>query len=279
MAAQLTVFSKHLHWCPPDELPEALNTIGADGLDVTVRPDGHVDPQRVSEELPALVEACRARGCEVVMICTAIRDANEAHAGEILKTASALGIKYYRMGWLEYDTRDIAGNLREISRRMKELASMNEHYGIKGAYQNHDGQWFGAPVWDLAMVLNEVDSPWLGAQYDILNATIEGGSSWPLAFDYIAPRVHSLALKDAVWQKKEGRWQIDYRPAGRGWVDFEALRHKWTRDKMNVPLTLHFEYDLGGAETGAFKLSKKRDTVLAAMKRDVDFVRDLLRDA
>ncbi len=275
---ELTVFSKHLHWCPVAELPGVLETIGADGLDVTVRPGGHVRPERVRDELPALVEGCRARGYEVVMICTAIHDAEEPHARLILETAAALGIKYYRMGWLEYRPGGTRDGLREISRRLEDLAAMNAHYGIKGGYQNHDGLWFGAAVWDLAMLLDRINSPWLGVQYDILNAAIEGSNSWPLAFDYVAPRVHTLALKDAVWQKSEGRWRVEYRPVGQGWVDFKPLREKWQAGRLAVPLTLHFEYSLGGAETGAFKLSMPREKVLAAMKRDVDFVRSLMND-
>ena len=274
MKPEIVLFSKHLQWCAREELPRAVRAAGADGLDLTVRPGGHVAPERVEDELPDYVRLCRSAGSDVLMICTAIEKASDITTEKILKTAASLGIKYYRMGWLDYPA-DIRSGLDDIKSRLKDLAAMNEHYGIRGAYQNHDGRWFGAPVWDLARLLDEIDSPWLGVQYDVLNATIEGCKSWPLAYDFIKPHIHTIAVKDAVWRKTKGGWRIEYRPLGRGWMEAAVFIKKEKGRGGPVPFTMHFEYELGGAETGAAKLTLSGDKVIAAMKKDVAFLRRL----
>ena len=53
----LCFFSKHLPRMNARELGRALKALGFDGVDLTVRPGGHVDPKRVAIELPLFVDA------------------------------------------------------------------------------------------------------------------------------------------------------------------------------------------------------------------------------
>ncbi len=50
---------------------------GFRAVDLTVRPDGHVLPERVEDDLPRAVETLRRSGLTVPMITTAITDAND----------------------------------------------------------------------------------------------------------------------------------------------------------------------------------------------------------
>jgi sugar phosphate isomerase/epimerase len=177
----ITIFSKHLHWLDLKEMAETAASMGFDGIDLTIRPNGHVEPEKVEDQLPRAVEICKKVEIDIVMVCTTIQDISQSFTENILKTASELGIKYYRMDWYHYDkTIGIDENLENFLLKMQDLAGMNEHYKIKGAYQNHDGTWYGAPVWDLGVNLRKINSDWLGVQYDILNASIEGTNSWLL---------------------------------------------------------------------------------------------------
>ncbi len=153
---------------------------------------------------------------------------------------------------------------------------MNEHYRIQGAYQNHDGTWFGAPVWDLAIILSEIASEWLGSQYDILNAAIEGLNSWPLGFEFIAPYVHTIDVKDACRQKRDTGWQLNYVPLAKGNVEFGQFFQLLNKCKLEVPFSMHFEYDLGGAEVGAHHLSIPADKVITAMKTDLRALKNIM---
>jgi len=274
----ITVFSKHLHWLDLELMAETAANIGFNGVDLTVRPDGHVSPEKVEDELPRAVAACKKAGLEVVMICTSIQDAAEPLTEKILKTAGLLGIKYYRMGWYHYDPKaDTHENLKNIKAKMIDLAQINEHYNIKGAYQNHEGNWFGAPVWDLAITLREINSEWLGSQYDILNASIEGTYSWLLGFNFIAPYIHTIDIKDACWTKKSAEWFLDYVPLGKGNVDYPQFFKLLREHNIDVPFSMHFEYDLGGAEIGARHLTIPEKEVIMSMKTDLNLLKKFLQ--
>src|SRR6478736_2555231 len=102
-AFSINIFSKNLHWLDYAAMAEAAASMGFDGVDLTVRPEGHVLPERVTDDLPKAVEAVKKAGLNVFMMTTAITKADDPLTEPILKTASALGISYYRMGWINYD--------------------------------------------------------------------------------------------------------------------------------------------------------------------------------
>jgi len=56
------VFSKPLQWLGYDALAETIAEAGAEGIDFSVRPLGHVLPEKVETDLPKAVEAARKRG-------------------------------------------------------------------------------------------------------------------------------------------------------------------------------------------------------------------------
>ena len=59
---KVAIFSKHLLFLKGDELPAGAAEIGFDGIDLAVRKGGHVEPDRVREDLPKLVAAIRQHG-------------------------------------------------------------------------------------------------------------------------------------------------------------------------------------------------------------------------
>ncbi|MFC1766504.1 sugar phosphate isomerase/epimerase, partial [Planctomycetota bacterium] len=88
---KIFLFSKHLHWLDYPGMARVAATLGVDGLDLTVRPRGHVEPQRVKEDLPRAVTAMRATGLEIDMMTTAIQDPQDPLTHEVLATAADLG--------------------------------------------------------------------------------------------------------------------------------------------------------------------------------------------
>jgi hypothetical protein len=45
---------------------------------------------------------------------------------------------------------------------------------------------------------------------------------------------------------------------------------------VNAPISIHFEYPLGGAERGKRKLTVKTDMVINAMKKDLNWLKTKL---
>ena len=277
-AYKISIFSKHLQWLNYAEMAQVAAQIGFDGVDITVRPSGHVLPERVAEDLPKAVDAVKKAGMNVYMITTAITDADEPTAETILKTASALGIKHYRMGWLNYNTqKNIEDSLKDIEVKLAKLADLNKKYSISGEYQNHSGEYFGAPIWDLYTVLNRINSPWIGSQYDILHATVEGANAWPIGLKLIKPYIKSIDIKDFQWTKKDGKWISEIVPLGEGFIDFKNYLNSLKLYGVNVPVSMHYEYALGGAEHGATSLTIDRTEVIKAMQKDLNLFKTLLR--
>lgn len=274
---KICIFSKHLQWLDYEEMARTAADIGFDGVDLTVRPGGHVLPQNVERDLPRAVQAIRNAGLEPLMMTTAVADPDDPMTETILRVASRQGIQYYRTDWLDYkDGMSIQENLDAYTKQLSGLAALNRKYNIRGGYQNHMGDGVGAAVWDLWMILKQVESPWMGSQYDIRHATVEGTHTWPLGLRLLSPYINTLVFKDFHWIEVNGKSRIENVPLGQGMVEYDRYIPMLKDLKVDAPVTLHFEYDLGGAQSGTEHLSVDPEVVISAMKRDLATARKML---
>lgn len=203
---KIAVFSKTLQWTELEQMADMVAACDCDGLDLTVRPGGHIEPVAARDQLPHFAEVLRKVGREIVMLSTAIDSADDPYAEAILATAGSLGIKHYRTGYHAYDhDRSIETNLEDFAEKLSSMIPLNAANQIQACYQNHAGVRMGAPVWDLGVVLRRVESSWVGAQYDIRHAMVEGANAWSLGFDYVRPYINSFIFKDFHWQEEGGR--------------------------------------------------------------------------
>jgi len=266
----ICVFSKHLQWMDFDEMAETAAEIGFDGVDIPVRPRGHVLPENAVDELPRAVEASKKAGLSVPMITTAINGTDSPHAEAILKTAKQAGVSHYRMGYLNYDDKKgIVGSLDEHKPKIAELAAMNREIGIHGGYQNHSGAYLGAVIWDIWYLVRDLDPRWIGCQYDIRHATVEGGLSWPVDLKLIAKFAKTQVVKDFKWGRVDGKWQVINTPIDEGMVDFKRYYDLVKSLKISGPISMHFEYPH----------EHNRETVVPLMKKDLLALRAHINEA
>lgn len=275
----VSVFSKHLQWLKYEELAEVVAEAGFDGIDLTVRPGGHVLPDRATEDLPRAVKAARDAGLTVPMITTAIMDPRDPNTRRILAAAQEAGVRYYRMGYLRYPEGVPVGDALEKMRPlMGHLAELNERYEIHGAYQNHSGVGVGGPVWDLAVLLKGLDPRWLGVQYDIAHATVEGGTSWPLGLQLLSPYIRTIDIKDFLWAERVDRWVPRWVPVGEGMVDFPRYLERVKQLGISAAISVHYEYaPLEGPNE--LPPPERRAEAVSLMRRDLQQLRGFLRDA
>lgn len=277
---KVCIFSKHLQWLDYDDMAFLAAEMGFDGIDLTVRPGGHVLPERVEDDLPKAVQAAEKADLKIHMLTTNIQEANQKYTESILKTASSLGIKHYRTGWLDYNEKiDVQGNLGLIKDKFIGLEEMNSRYGIKGDYQNHAGNNFGASIWDLWLVLKEMKAKFIGCHYDIRHATIEGANTWSRGLQLINNYINTISVKDFQWRKNGSKWEVEDVQLGKGMVDLKRYFELIRKYNVLVPISLHCEYPLGGAEDGAKKLTISREQFITTVRRDLMFLRKLLEDA
>ena len=276
-AMKFCIFSKHLQWLDYQEMARTAREIGFDGIDLTVRPRGHVLPERVREDLPRAVQAIKAAGLEVPMIATAITDPADPLTESILSTASQAGIRYYRMGYYRYDnSKTVRQILSEAKAKLRDLVDMNKHFNVVGTYQNHAGaRYVGAPLWDLDILFKDLDTRWIGCQFDIRHATVEGGTVWPIHFRLMSRYINTLVAKDFKWSQTQEGWKAENCPLGEGMVNFSGYFKMLRQAKIAVPMSLHLEYPIGGAEHGARRLTVDKQQVTGAMRKDLRFLRSL----
>jgi L-ribulose-5-phosphate 3-epimerase len=268
------VFSKPLQWLGYDALAEILSEAGAEGIDLSVRPGGHVLPENVQTDLPKAVEAARKKGLKVDMIVTGIVNAEDKSTEPIIKTASSLGIKFYRLGYINYDDSiDIMASLQKIKPDFQKLASLNLKYSIHGAYQNHAGVRIGGPVWDLYEILKDLDPEFIGCQYDVRHAMVEGGNSWVNGFRLIMPWVKCTDIKDFKWSQTNGKWGPETVPVGEGMVNFDSYFKMVKKYNVPGPISIHLEYPPFERFTKELPAAEKYKLFLTAMKKDIDAVK------
>jgi sugar phosphate isomerase/epimerase len=271
----LHVFSKHLQFLDYKDMAEAAAELGFDGVDLTVRNGGHVLPDRVKDDLPRAVEAIKGAGLLADMMATNVNNIWEQEYRNVLQTGAKLGIKWYRLGYFRLNPqRSIPEELADFNDKMKELAKLNHSLGLIGGYQNHAGNYVGSNIWEIWKILQGTEVNALGCQYDIRHAVVEGGLSWETGLRLIHQKINCIVLKDFIWKKEGAQWKVVNVPLGQGMVDFKTYFKLLKTYGLDVPVSIHFEYDLGGAEHGERKVTDTdRKRVFEAMKRDVQFAR------
>ena len=269
------LFSKQLQFLDYNEMCAAVVAMGFNGLDLTVRRKGHVLPENVIDDLPKAVIAMKKHGLLPKLMSTNVWDANNTINKTVLETASSLGFTHYRTDWLKYpEDKSIVESQTLYGKQAKALEVLNEKLGLIGGYQNHSGKHVGAPIWDLLPILEATEGRFIGSQYDIRHAVVESGQSWELGLRRIKPFINSIVIKDFKWGVKNGTWQPIHVPLGEGMIDFNRYFSLLKKYKINVPVSLHVEHDLGGAEEGHSKITIPKKEVLTRIKKDLVYLKD-----
>ena len=262
----ICVFTKPFNSLSFDRLAEEVAGIGYDGIEAPIRRGGHIDPQNVVDELPKLVEALAKHGLSITVMTSDINDPNDPLTERVLRTASTLGIKRYRMKYFHYDAdTPIADQITAWHDQFVDLAAMNHDFGITGVYQNHAGsRYMGAAIWDLDRVLDGIDPSDIGMAYDIRHATVEGGTSWPVTFRMIRDHIDTVYVKDFAWHER----RVENVPLGEGLID-PAFFKMLAKSDFRGPISLHEEY----LDHRDPELVPKH---LAAIKRDLKTLRKMM---
>lgn len=282
----ICIFSKNLQWLDYKGMAETTAEIGFDGVDLTVRPGGHVLPERAEDDLPKAAEAVKKAGIEISMMTTSITDPDNPNTEKILRTASQLGIRYYRLGYLHYsEEKGILEQLEELKPKMRDLAAMNRQYKIFGGNHNHVGNYIGASLWDEWELFKDIDPEWTGFQFDIEDAFTEGnGGSWLVNTRLVIPRVKILALKtQAEWEDPE--WKKNIRKSGKSGKILTPDELIWyfrllKKTGFSGPISTIYEFPLGGAENGRREIiGMTKEDVLKILRRNLKILQEMLSKA
>ena len=276
----ICLFSKHLPMLDWKDLATVTREAGFDGIDLTVRPGGHVLPERAATDLPIAIQTIRERGIVVPMITTGLVSATEPTATPIISTAGQLGIPFCKTGYYKYRYANPRAEMIEAVAQFSSLATLGARHRIVAGFHNHCGN-IGGAIADVAPEIDKLDRQWAGYYFDVRHAVCEGGSEgWQLAFHLAAPRMKMIAVKDFYWERGAKRadgsttWRQVNCPLGEGMVDWKHFTRLLRQASWKGPISLHLEYQIAG-KTDA----EKRDNTLAAARRDLAFLKARLAES
>lgn len=270
----LCFFSKHLPRMDGRALGRSLKTLGFGGVDLTVRPKGHVEPARVTQDLPVFVDGIRKEGLAVPMITTELTSDADPAARPTLETAAALKVPYFKTGYYYYAFVDARKEIEAAAAKLRGLAALSARHGVHLGFHNHAG-YIGGGIWDIVGVMDTLDPKTAGYYFDVRHAVVEGGDGgWRSAFSVAAPRLSMIALKDFFWEKTAAGWRQVSCPMGEGMVNWKAYFAMLAKAGFHGPTSLHLEYDVPGATPDAVETN-----TLAAAAKDLAFVKARIAEA
>jgi len=267
---QVVIFSKYLQFMDYKTLARTCREIGLDGVDLTVRPGGHVLPENVDRDLTAAVEAIRAEGLSVPMISTNYYDLEGPNVTGVFARAAALGIPFVRVGVRRYDDDGpIAPQAAKFTEDLAALAKLAAESGLTLGYHKHSG-WnnFGGPLWDLHQACAAVNSPHFGSNFDTAHTAAEGAFGvWQVNTRLLAPYVKMSSAKDFVWKGAEPEWVR----LGQGVVkNVDMYRILRTLGGFSGPVSIHIEYRPKGGG---------KDGMVEEIRATVPILRGILKEA
>jgi sugar phosphate isomerase/epimerase len=255
-------------------LAKAARDVGFGGIDLAVRPRGHVLPERVAEDLPRAIDAIRAEGLSVPMITTGLVSADDPAARPTFETAARLGITLVKPGYYSYAFKDVRAELADTVRQFGRLASLAATAGVTLGFHNHNGN-IGASGWDAAAIVDGTDARAAGYYFDAAHAVVEGGvGGWRAFSALVKDRLRMVAVKDFVWARTDGGWRPQWVPLGAGVVDWTVHVRYLAAAKFAGPISLHLEYL---ATSGPAESVERR--TLDAAARDLAFIRARMTDS
>jgi sugar phosphate isomerase/epimerase len=280
---KIAIFSKHLQFLRGDALAHAALEAGFDGVDITVRKGGHVEPEAASTDLPPLVALLRKSGLEVRMVTSGILDASTPGLEDFLRLLARLDIHYYRWDGFRYDPAlPFPPQLDDFRRRSAALAEINARHGVMAIYHTHSGMPnAGASIVSLREMFRDADPRGVGINYDVAHATVEGGlAGWIESFRLCQERIHGVAVKDFRWvYDAHGVWDVQWVQLGAGMVHLQEFAGMLRGSGFAGPIQLHAEYPLGGAENGRREISIAPPAVIASLQRDCALLRSALQES
>jgi sugar phosphate isomerase/epimerase len=239
---KVCVFSKHLQDLDYPALAAAVKATGADGVDLTVRPGGHVTPENLDADLPRAVDAIRTAGLDVPMVSTRLVQPTDPAGAATFKAAADNGIRFVRIGGHKYEAGgDPVQQLDAITQDCQTYAALAREHNVVAGYHNHSGELnFGAPLWDLLRVIEQVNDPHFGSNFDMGHCMAEGPfGDWDITTRALAPHAKMVAVKDFKFDGAHPRWV----ELGRGIVKPAGFFERLRLAGFSGPVSIHFEYD------------------------------------
>lgn len=248
---RVCVYSEQFQSLSIPEFCQVLKQMGVDGLDLTVRSGGHIEPQNARNALPEAARFARDQGLEIMMLTTGIT-APDRNAEVILAACQGLGIDRIKLGYYpaqEFGT--LAKQLDAIRRQLDDVVNLAAKYNVRPCVHVHSGATIPSNGIMLYYLIRDLPPDRIGAYLDSHHMTITGGAGdWQQAIDLLTPWVSLVALKNFQWERLDRdetgqqKWRTNYCRLEDGIAPIPEFVSTIHKSGYRGFYTLHTEYRL-----------------------------------
>ena len=257
----------------PEQMAQTLDEIGLD-LELTLRKQGHITPEKAPDELPPMAAALAKKNRRILWVALDTVRPDEPHWEKAIRVAKQIGVPQYRHRGFQYAAgKPLKAQIANFNSMAKEFAAANKEIGIQAVYQIHAGaRMAGSAGWDLDQILDGVDPKHFGVAFDTRHVMVEQGMAWPTAVQLLAPRTVALCVKSFKW---EGDQAVEV-PLGEGRVKKAIVDQVIAAHGGPLPICIHIEHFKGKTGRLAPVPFAERAAIVEAFRADARVLRSWL---
>ena len=110
---------------------DAAKAAGFDGLDLTLRPGGHVRPEDAEAGLAEARRTADRAGVDIPLVSTAITDVDSPHAEAIFAAAAHYGARRLKLGYWEYRPfGTLADQVEQARQKLRRVVALGRKYHV-----------------------------------------------------------------------------------------------------------------------------------------------------
>jgi L-ribulose-5-phosphate 3-epimerase len=228
---------------------------GFDGIDLTLRPGGHVLPQNVEMALSEASAIAGRHDVSIPMVSTAITDVDSPHAEDIIASCAHYGVSKIKLGYWRYvPFGTIQTQIDTARKKLERIIKLTKRYGVLPCVHVHSGDVLANGGAILYLLLNGFSPDEVGAYVDPMHMTVEGGlSGWEIGLDFLAPWVTLVGVKNFRWQQlqRNAKGQMEFRtqyvPLADGQANLPRFMEHLRDINYGGVVSLHSEYKGGSS--------------------------------
>lgn len=274
---QFVLFTDNIADLSIREACRAAKKASFDGLDLTVRPEGHVLPENARTGLPAAQTIADEENFAIPMISTAITDADEPYAEDIIQAAH-FRIPAIKIGYARYQPfGTLARQLDDARRKLEGIVKLASRYHVRPCLHVHSGPVLANPT-VIYQLLKDYSPTEVSAYADPMHMTLEGGEAgWEMTLDLIAPWVALVGVKNFAFEPagrgEDGQQRFSWRfvPLADGMAPLSRFFSRLKEIGYDGVVSLHSEYK--GGRTWR-KLTT--DELLTQSAEDLRFLKQII---
>ncbi|MFO0946095.1 MAG: TIM barrel protein [Planctomycetota bacterium] len=277
---QFVLFTDNLSTLDVTSACQAAKHAGFDGLDLTLRPGGHVLPENAEMGLASARQVADANGMSIPMISTAVNDVESPHAEAIFAAAAHYGVRRIKLGYWAYRPfGTCAAQIDKAKEKLAGLVRLGAKYNVLPCVHVHSGRELACSGTGLFLILRDFKPGEVGAYVDPMHMSVEGGNAgWEIGLDLLAPWIALVGIKNFRWVEKgrDTKGQLRFFPQYVPLADGQAPLPEFVSYLRSLGydgiVSFHSEYT-GGNSFRSLSTSE----LLAQSKADLAYFKTLLQ--